>query len=241
MPTLDWLHRDAAFRTADAVPYRLIEAVSTHGDGDPGKLLLQGDNLEALKALLPFHRGQVKCIFIDPPYNTQSAFEHYDDNHAVKHCLPRLQKVIDGEGGGISAAVDWQGGGGFRFCRLGEAIFGADGQINPRVRFAALAAFVWQQATRSAYAGALPGALPGTPRLGVHEGQAVYLLYNGILGDRRPAGGNVLTLSVLQALKASCWHEGPKTIYGEACRLGPARLAAEGIVFRQVPYELGAR
>lgn len=139
MPTLDWLHRDAAFRTADAVPYRLIEAVGTHGDGDSRNLLLQGDNLEALKALLPFYRGQVKCIFIDPPHNTQSAFEHYDDNHAVTHCLPQLQKVIDGEGGGISAAVDWQGGG-FRFCRLGEAIFGADGQINPRVRFAALAA-----------------------------------------------------------------------------------------------------
>lgn len=43
-------------------------------------LLIQGDNLEALKALLPFYRGQVKCIFIDPPYNTKSAFEHYDDN-----------------------------------------------------------------------------------------------------------------------------------------------------------------
>ena len=39
-------------------------------------LLIQGDNLEALKALLPFYRGQVKCIFIDPPYNTNSAFEH---------------------------------------------------------------------------------------------------------------------------------------------------------------------
>ena len=39
-------------------------------------LLIQGDNLEALKALLPFYRGQVKCIFIDPPYNTKSAFEH---------------------------------------------------------------------------------------------------------------------------------------------------------------------
>ena len=37
-------------------------------------LLIQGDNLEALKALLPFYRGQVKCIFIDPPYNTKSAF-----------------------------------------------------------------------------------------------------------------------------------------------------------------------
>ncbi len=95
MPTLDWLNRDAAFRTADAVPYRLIETVSTHGDGDARNLLLQGDNLEALKALLPFYRAQVKCIFIDPPYNTQSAFEHYDDNleHSqwLSLMLPRLQ------------------------------------------------------------------------------------------------------------------------------------------------------
>ena len=43
-------------------------------------MLIQGDNLEALKALLPFYADQVKCIYIDPPYNTRSAFEHYDDN-----------------------------------------------------------------------------------------------------------------------------------------------------------------
>jgi adenine-specific DNA-methyltransferase len=43
-------------------------------------MLIQGDNLDALKALLPYYAGKVKCIFIDPPYNTRSAFEHYDDN-----------------------------------------------------------------------------------------------------------------------------------------------------------------
>ena len=43
-------------------------------------MLIQGDNLEAFKALLPFYAGQVKCIYIDPPYNTRSAFEHYDRN-----------------------------------------------------------------------------------------------------------------------------------------------------------------
>jgi adenine-specific DNA-methyltransferase len=42
-------------------------------------MLIEGDNLDALKALLPCYAGQVKCIFIDPPYNTKSAFEHYDD------------------------------------------------------------------------------------------------------------------------------------------------------------------
>ncbi|MBE0548505.1 MAG: site-specific DNA-methyltransferase [Rubrivivax sp.] len=511
MPTLDWLNRDAAFRIADQVPYRLLQAVSSHGDGDARNLLVQGDNLETLKTLLPLYRAQVKCIFIDPPYNTRSAFEHYDDDlehsqwlsmmlprlqllreflrsdgsiwvtiddneghylkvlmdevfgrgnfvadvfwqkthtrenrtdvsavhdhvlafarnrlvwqcvrntlpasdaqldrftnpdqdprggwaslpahakaekgrreaqfftittpsgrrvdpppgrcwlytaerlaemvadnriwfgadggnaprvkkflsevqeglvpstlwlhsevgtngqaksevvrlfpgetpfstpkperllqrilhiatdpgdlildsflgsgttaavahkmgrrwigiemgdHAVTHCLPRLEKVIQGEQGGISAAVNWQGGGGFRFMRLGEPLFNAGGRIHPDVRFDALAAFVWQQETRHAYLPPAPGAVAGTPLIGVHEGTAVNLLYNGILGDRRPEGGNVLTLAVLQALKAIAPHAGPRVVYGEACRLGDARLAAECIVFRQIPYEL---
>ncbi|NUN60617.1 MAG: site-specific DNA-methyltransferase [Burkholderiaceae bacterium] len=441
MPTLDWLNRAHAFTTAAQVPYRLLENVSTHGEpaSAQGNLLIQGDNLEALKALLPFYRGQVKCIFIDPPYNTKSAFEHYDDNlehsqwlsmmlprlqllrdllsedgsiwvtiddneghylkvlmdevfgrrnfvatfawekdkgrrndtdissahdhvllfarerriwsqkrnllvrteaqtaryknpdndprgpwlqgdngtaksgsealryeitlpsgrvvvppsgnfwrfskatlesavaegrayfgkdgnrlpiikryltevqqgvvprtwwtaeeagtnqsakrdhlrkllpeiepfgtpkpeellslilhiattpgdlildsflgsgttaavahkmgrrwigiemgeHAATHCLPRLHKVIDGEQGGISAAVGWQGGGGFRFMRLGAPIFDADGCIHPEVRFATLAAFVWQQETGTAFDPA--HATPGTPHLGTHS------------------------------------------------------------------------
>lgn len=82
MPTLQWLTRDDDVRAADAVPYRLLEEMPELGAGDPeaGNMLIQGDNLEALKALLPFYAGQVKCIYIDPPYNTKSAFEHYDDN-----------------------------------------------------------------------------------------------------------------------------------------------------------------
>lgn len=79
MPTLDWLNREQAMQLADAVPYRLLESVGSHGDPNAGNLLIQGDNLEALKALLPFYRGRAKCIFIDPPYNTRSAFEHYED------------------------------------------------------------------------------------------------------------------------------------------------------------------
>ena len=518
MPTLNWLNRDAAFRAADEVPYHLLQPVSAHGDGNAHNLLVQGDNLLALKALLPLYRGQVKCIFIDPPYNTKSAFEHYDDNlehsqwlsmmlprlqllreflredgsiwvtiddneghylkvlmdevfgrrcfvanciwrssdnsnndaktfsvdhndvfiysksagwlsnkidddlskrshfrnpdndprgpwfdgnplnspnprenlqyalltpngnsipppkngwrwepetmaakiatgeirfnpamtgirrrtylnemkglppstlwidllrtghnrqakteqkaiaadaaaalfgtpkpekllahvlqiatnpndlvldsflgsgttaavahkmgrrwigiemgdHAATHCLPRLEKVVAGEQGGISAAVNWHGGGGFRYARLGEPVFDEAGRIQPGVRFAALAAFVWQQETRSAYTppeqGGTPGAVPGTPLIGVFEGAAVLLLFNGILGDRRPDSGNVLTLAVLQALKRlvahTSPHAGPQVVYGEACLLGEARLQAEGMVFRQIPYALAVR
>ena len=512
MPTLDWLNRNAAFRTAHAVPTRVLRPHAhcpddhRFGDGS-GNLLVQGDNLEALKALLPFYRGRVKCIFIDPPYNTKSAFEHYDDNlehsqwlsmmlprlqllreflredgslwvtiddheghylkvlmdevfgrgnfvanviwqkkyavandhktiapmhdhllvyqrstlwrrnllareegkdrlykfqdergqwrpdnytcsktsderpnlyyavkqpttgkevwpkrtrvwafskdqhlehvrqdmiywgkdglgevpsikrykhllrqngivpqsiwehesaghtdlsrkevrsvlgaesladdfltpkpellisrivqvatnpndlildsflgsgttaavahkmgrrwigiemgaHAVTHCLPRLQKVVAGEQGGISAAVGWQGGGGFRFVQLGAPLFDEHGDLNPAVRFADLAAFLWLRETGTAYE---PGAT-GTPWLGLHQGRAVYLLYNGILGDQRPTAGNVLTSAVLDAMRRTCWHDGPKVVYGEACLLGDARLAAAGIVFRQLPH-----
>ena len=52
-----------------------------------------GDKLLALKALLPFYRGQVKCIFIDPPYNTQSAFEHYDDRLEHSQWLSIIDSV----------------------------------------------------------------------------------------------------------------------------------------------------
>ena len=98
MPTLDWLDRDAAFRIAERVPTRVLRphaAGGEFGDASSGNLLIQGDNLDALKALLPFYRGRVKCIFIDPPYNTKSAFEHYDDNledsRWLTIMLPRLQ------------------------------------------------------------------------------------------------------------------------------------------------------
>lgn len=75
--------------------------------------------------------------------------------------------------------------------------------------------------------------------LGVHEGRAVYLLYNGILGDRRPAGGNVLTHAMLQALPPHPnGPDEPRVIYGEACRLGESTLQRLNIVFRQTPYSL---
>lgn len=570
MPTLDWLHRAAAFSVANQVPYRLLETVSHHGSSSPDKstdnLLIHGDNLEALKALMPFYRGRIKCIFIDPPYNTQSAFEHYDDKlehsqwlsmmlprlellrdllsedgsiwvtiddneahylkvlmdevfgrgnfvanvmwekkfspqndahqlsinhdhvlvfakrtelwrpkllprsskqlgnfknpdadargdwlsvdytcaktrderpnlyypirnpltgkevlpsptrvwaydrestqknqdanllfwgvkgenerprlkkfidsvqagtvpttvwrhdevgnnqdakkevlalessgafttpkperliqrvlqlatnpgdlvldsflgsgttaavahkmgrrwigiemgeHAITHCLPRLQKVVAGEQGGISAAVGWgQGkdgqpfdGGGFRLARLGAPVFGPDGSIDPGVRFATLAAYIWQQETATAWDAGQ--GTPGTPYLGMHsvfdsglrlldgrqglissessggDGEAgtastteppaptlrsrtaYYLLFNGILGDKRPAGGNVLTHAVLQSLlqlhAATPHPDAPLVVYGEACRLGAARLAQAHVVFKHIPYDVKAR
>lgn len=154
--------------------------------------------------------------------------------HAITLCKPRLQMVIDGEQGGISTTVGWQGGGGFQLLQLGAPLFDEQGDIHPEVRFADLAAFIWMRETGTA----LPtqAASGPLPLLGVHEGTAYYLLFNGILGDRRPASGNVLTTAVLQALNELCGYDGPKVVYGEACRLGDARLKAEAISFKQLPH-----
>ena len=72
MPTLDWIGKRAVVNHHREVPYRLLHCDKTKSVGDPdaGNLLVQGDNLEALKALLPYYAGKVKCIYIDPPYNT---------------------------------------------------------------------------------------------------------------------------------------------------------------------------
>ncbi|MEH2612695.1 site-specific DNA-methyltransferase [Bradyrhizobium sp. AZCC 1693] len=516
MPTLQWLTRDHDLLAADKVPYRLLEEVPEFGAGDrdAGNMLIQGDNLDALKALLPFYAGQVKCIYIDPPYNTKTAFEQYDDNlehskwlgliwprlmllrellaedgsiwisiddneaqylkvvldevmgrhcfiasnvwqkrysrenresigdvheyifvyskspekfklsrnlvpldeaqakiyrnpdnpnetdptkrwrglpmtaqgyrpnqmytiigpngrehvpppgrcwsmieseflklknadriywgrngdaqpsvirylsevkglvpwtwwphdevghtdeskkecnvlfggdisfatpkperliqrifqvatnpgdlvldsflgsgttaavahkmrrryigvemgeHAVTHCVPRLKKVIGGEQGGISESVNWKGGGGFRFYRLGEPAFNAEGRIRDGIRFPVLAAHVWFSETGKPWSGK-----GKSPLLGFHGGNAFALLYNGILGDDTPKGGNVLTRETLAIINAKIAKKksdftGGVTVYGEASRLSADTLARKGIVFKQTPYEVKAR
>lgn len=512
MPILNWLTRDEDIRTAQHVPYRLLEEVPdlSAGDGGAGNMLIQGDNLEALKALLPFYAGRVKCIYIDPPYNTRSAFEHYDDNlehtqwlammwprlellrdllaedgsiwvsiddneghylkvimdevfgrsrfvanltwqkrysrdnnaaigdvhehilvyatdpekfkktrnrvepdertrraytnpnddpkgpwqsisftgaeyranmmypiegpngrvhyppegrhwaalepeyqrlkaegriwfgrdgtgvprviryisevqglvpwswlpheevghtgeakqevnalfeagasfatpkperllkriihigsnpgdlvldsvlgsgttaavahkmgrryigiemgeQAVSHCAPRLRKVINGEQGGISASVGWQGGGGFRFYRLGPPVFDEGGHIRQDIRFPVLAAHIWFSETDRPWDGSAD-----SPLLGIHDGRAHALLYNGILGDKRPGGGNVLTRATLALIREDIARlapdfDGPLTVYGEQSRLTPATLDRERITFKQTPYDVKAR
>lgn len=112
MPELHWLGDQDAKRAVRRVPYRLLEPVETVGDPGAGNWLIQGDNLEALKALLPFYAGRVKCIYIDPPYNTRSAFEHYDDNLEHSQWLsmmyPRLELLRDllAEDGSAWVSID---------------------------------------------------------------------------------------------------------------------------------------
>ena len=504
MPLLTWHNRDADLVTAARAPYRLLEPVASlsYGDPDAPNMIIEGDNLDALKALLPYYAGQVKCIFIDPPYNTKSAFEHYDDNlehskwlsmmyprleflrellsedgsiwvtlddheahyfkvicdevfgrrnfvatvcwesrysrsndaslslshnflfvyaknpdkwkavrnklprspaqaaqyknpdndprgpwraipfdapqvranleypittptgrirkppkgrhwsrteeqwlqlvdaglayfgrsgdgapsfkqflsdapeivpntwwehedaghtdeaqkegkalfadgtfgtpkperlmkrilqiasqpgdlvldsflgsgttaavahkmdrrwigiemgeHARTHCQPRLTKVVDGEQGGISEAVGWTGGGGFRFYKLGVPIFDENGEIRAGIKFEHLAAHVWFSETGTARS----TRAKKEPFLGEHAGVGYYLLFNGILGDVSPSGGNVLTRTILRSLPK---FKGRKVIYGEACNLSEEQLRELDITFKQTPYDIKAR
>lgn len=77
-----------------------------------------------------------------------------------------------------------------------------------------------------------------TPLLGVCGDTAYYLLYNGVLGDRRPDGGNVLTSHLLRDLPA---FNGPKVIYGEATMIDSENLHQENIIFKHIPYDIKAR
>lgn len=156
-----------------------------------------------------------------------------EEKTATEVVAPRIKSVINGytpTTGRNRKRVPGIGGG-FQFCRLSkQPLFAADGQIREDVTFAQLAEFVWFAETGTGYKHS-----GNSPLLGVHEGRAIYLLYNGILKDRSVDGGNVLTAPVLGVLEP---HDGPRVIYAAACRLGTPRLNREGIVFKQTPYAL---
>jgi hypothetical protein len=147
----------------------------------------------------------------------------------------RLQSVCEGYSDTASEVAIEGLGSGFRYCKLGRTLLDEFGDINGEVPFTDLARYVYLLET------GVP--VPKRPKkdcplLGVHQGRAIYLLYNGVLGDRRPAGGNVLTNSVLAGLPPHPEGKGSRVIFGEATRLSESTLARENIVFRQIPYSL---
>ena len=156
-----------------------------------------------------------------------------DDNIARTVTAERVKRVAQGYTNAKGNAVEGLGGG-FQFCRLSaEPLFDAGGQIRRDVSFAQLAEFVWFAETGTGLSPAKRGKAD-SPLLGVHEGRAIYLLYNGILKDKSVAGGNVLTGPVFDVLPK---FPGPKVIYAAANRMG-GRAAREGITFKQTPYAL---
>lgn len=153
-----------------------------------------------------------------------------DENIAQNITAERVRRVSQGYRN--SAGEETPGlGSGFRFAKLGKTLFDETGAIREDVKFRELAEFVYFHHTGSP----IPKGWKTSPLLGTVDGRAIYLLYNGILGDRSIDGGNVLTAPVLAELPP---HDGPKTIYAAACRMGPNRLERERIQFKQTPYGL---
>ncbi len=155
-----------------------------------------------------------------------------DPKIAAEITATRVRRVAHGYTKADGEKVEGLGGG-FRYCELGEPLFDETGRIRDTVRFADLARHVYFTATGEP----LPRErVSKSPLLSVtSNGVAVYLLYNGILKDKTPAGGNVLTSVTLDLLPP---HSGPKIIYAAACRLSEARRAREQIEFRQTPYAI---
>ncbi|WP_225781174.1 site-specific DNA-methyltransferase [Xenophilus sp. Marseille-Q4582] len=152
-----------------------------------------------------------------------------DEKIAQNVTRERVKRVAEGYSNAKNQAIEGLGGG-FQFCRLSaEPLFDADGQIRADVKFAQLAEFVWFAETGTGFTGTTD-----SPLLGIHEGRAIYLLYNGILKDKSVGGGNVLTGPVFDVLPK---FAGPKVIYAAANRMG-GRAAREGITFKQTPYAL---
>lgn len=143
----------------------------------------------------------------------------------------RLRRVAQGYK--ISNGEEVSGlGFGFRFATLGDPLFDERGNIRKTVKFPDLARHVYFTETGEPVP---KQARANNPLIGICNGIAVYLLYNGILKDKSPAGGNVLTTAILSHLPK---HDGPRVIYGTACKIGPERLRRENIVFKQLPYKL---
>lgn len=114
MPTLHWIGKDKVINHHLAVPFRVLEHGYGFTDGkldsaetNSGNKIIHGDNLEALKALLPEYEGKIKCIYIDPPYNTGNEGWVYNDNVNDPKLKKWLHEVVGKEGEDLSRHDKW--------------------------------------------------------------------------------------------------------------------------------------
>ena len=171
--------------------------------------------------------GNRKCILVE-----------MDEKICSDVTSSRLNSVVEGyiKKGPKGKTKDIFGlGGGFQYCKIGAPLFDSSGHIVKSVPFIELARFVFFKESGSPLHEQISGK---SSLIGIHNDTAIYLLYNGILNDKKPQGGNALTRAILANLPL---HKGPKVVYGTSCRVGIAQLKKHNIVFRQIPYELKVR
>lgn len=107
MPTLEWIGKDKVVNHHQQVPYRVLEEKYTYNAERSANMIIRGDNLEALKALLPKYEGKIKCIYIDPPYNTGNEGWVYNDNVNDPKIKKWLGEVVGKEGEDLSRHDKW--------------------------------------------------------------------------------------------------------------------------------------
>lgn len=211
-----------------------------------------GHSQDATKALKEIFDGQAVFTYPKPANLIKRCLELYSNKYSIildafagsGTTAHAVLKLNESDGGNrkfiliedkdycktITAERVRRVGGSFDFYQLGAEITDSEGKINSSVTFEQLANFVWFNATKTPYL-----EQKNSPLLGVHDGTAIYLLYNGILKDKSVKGGNVLTKKILSALPK---YDGEKMIYGSACRIEEKFLEENKITFRQIPKEL---
>ena len=108
MPTLNWIGKEAVVNHDKEVPFRLLKKVKAYSVGKNSQnLIIHGDNLEALKALMPYYQGKIKCIYIDPPYNTGNESWVYNDKVNSPKIKKWLGKVVGGESEDLCRHDKW--------------------------------------------------------------------------------------------------------------------------------------
>ncbi len=107
MPTLNWIGKEKVVNHHLDVSFRTLDKCYSYGEGDNGNMIIHGDNLDALKALLPMYEGRVKCIYIDPPYNTGNEGWVYNDNVNDPKIRKWLGDVVGKEGEDLSRHDKW--------------------------------------------------------------------------------------------------------------------------------------
>ena len=107
MPTLEWIGKEKVINHHQKVPFKVLEEQYTYNAEKSENMIIRGDNLEALKALLPKYEGRIKCIYIDPPYNTGNEGWVYNDNVNDPKINKWLGEVVGKEGEDLSRHDKW--------------------------------------------------------------------------------------------------------------------------------------
>ena len=108
MPTLNWIGKEAVVNHDKEVPFRLLKKIKSASVGENSQnLIIHGDNLEALKALMPYYTGKINCIYIDPPYNTGHEEWVYNDRVNSPKIKKWIGRVVGSESEDLSRHDKW--------------------------------------------------------------------------------------------------------------------------------------